>query len=79
MLENNQSITAILDCVGGNGFIDECWKFRVLGSFFIPAFDSTSQNICLINVSLNITFFKNTFYIPYTFGAAVARALLIFC
>lgn len=47
MLENNQSIAAILDC-GGKlpDLLTRAGNFGVLGSISIPAFDSTSQTVC---------------------------------
>lgn len=47
MLENNQSIAALPDC-GGKllDLLTRAGNFGVLGSISIPAFDSTSQNVC---------------------------------
>lgn len=46
MLENNQNISSYFGLWRESAwFIDKSWKFAVLGSIFIPAFDSTSQNV----------------------------------
>lgn len=46
MLESNQSILAVLDCVGKlPDLLTRAGNLGVLGSVSIPGFDSTSQNV----------------------------------